>query len=104
MRATPEAGVQVLSLVIVLKGLVEFAALLIVAQALVFLLSFGRHEQNAVYRFMRLLTSPVVRFARWLSPRVIIDRHVPAVALFMLCAIWVVLTFMKYHLQLSAQA
>ena len=93
-----------LSLVIVLKGLTEFAALLIVAQALVFLLSFGRHERNAVYRFVRMLTSPVVRVARWLSPRAIVDRHVPAVALFMLFAIWVFLTFMKYHLQLSAQA
>jgi len=94
----------VLSLVIVLKGLVEFGALLIVAQALVYLLSFGRHEQNSVYRFMRLLTSPTVRLARWVSPRAIIDRHVPAVALFMLFAVWVFLTFMKYHLQLSAQA
>jgi hypothetical protein len=93
-----------LSLVVVLKGLTEFAALLIVAQALVFLLSFGRHERNAVYRFIRMLTSPVVRVARWLSPRAIVDRHVPAVALFMLFAIWVFLTFMKYHLQLSAPA
>lgn len=93
-----------LSIVIVLKGLVEFAALLIAGQALVYLLSFGRHEQNVVYRFMRFLTSPVVRLARWLSPRVVIDRHVPAVALFMLFAIWAVLTFLKYHLQLVAPA
>jgi hypothetical protein len=96
--------VPVLGLVIVLKGLVEFAALLIVGQAAVYLLSFGRHERNVVYRFMRLLTSPVVRLARWLSPGVIVGRHVPAVALFMLFAIWVFLTFMKFHLQLSAQA
>ncbi len=93
-----------LTLVVVLKGLVEFAALLIVGQGVVYLLSFGRHEQNFVYRFMRFLTSPVVRLARWLSPRLVVDRHVPAVALFMLFAIWVFLTFMKFQLQIAASA
>ena len=84
-----------LNLVVVLKGLVEFAALLIVAQGLVLMLSFGRHEENPIYRFIRFLTSPVVRVARWVSPRVIVDKHVPAVALFMLFVIWVVLTFLR---------
>jgi hypothetical protein len=93
-----------LSVVIVLKGLVEFAALLIVGQGAVYLLSFGRHEQNFVYRFMRLLTSPVVRAARWVTPGVIIDRHVPAVALFMLFAVWALLAFLKYQFMISAAA
>jgi hypothetical protein len=93
-----------LSVVVVLKGLVEFAALLIVGQGLVFLLSFGRHEQNVVYTFMRFLTSPVVKAARWVSPRVVVDKHVPAVAFFLLFVIWVFLTFMKFQLTLAASA
>lgn len=93
-----------LNLVVILKGLVEFAALLIVGQGLVYLLSFGKHEENVIYRFMRLLTSPVVRIARWVSPRVVVDRHVPAVALFMLFVVWVFLTVMKYQLLIAAQA
>lgn len=93
-----------LNLVVTLKALVEFAALLIVGQGLVYLLSFGRHEENAIYRLMRLLTSPVVRVARWVSPRVIVDRHVPAVALFMLFVVWVFLLVMKYQLLAAAQA
>lgn len=93
-----------LNLVVILKGLVEFAALLIVGQGLVYLLSFGKHEQNVIYRLMRLLTSPVVRIARWVSPRVVVDRHVPAVALFMLFVVWVFLTVMKYQLLIAAQA
>ena len=93
-----------LTLVVVLKGLVEFAGLLILGQGLVYLLSFGRQEQNAIYRFMRFLTSPVVRVARLVSPRVIVDKHVPAVAFFLLFALWVLLTFMKISLQLPAAA
>ncbi len=93
-----------LNLVVVLKGLVEFAALLIVGQGLVYALSFGKHEQNLIYRFMRFLTSPVIRFARWLSPRLVVDRHVPAVALFMLFVAWVVLIFLKLQLLVAASA
>ena len=91
-----------LGVVVVLKGLVEFAALLVVAQAIVFLISFGRHARNPVYRLLGLLTSPVMRLARWVSPRVVADRHVPAVALFMLCAIWLVLTALKVRLHMAA--
>lgn len=93
-----------LSVVVVLKGLVEFAALLIVGQGLVFLLSFGRHEQNVVYTFMRFLTSPVVKAARAVTPRVVVDKHVPLVAFFLLFMVWVFLTFMKFQLTLAASA
>ena len=93
-----------LSVVVVLKGLVEFAALLIVGQGLVFLLSFGRHEQNVVYTFMRFLTSPVVKAARAVTPRVVVDKHVPLVAFFLLFMVWVFLTFMKFQLTLDASA
>lgn len=93
-----------LSLVVVLKGLAEFAGLLLLGQGLVYLLSFGRHDVNPVYRFMRFLTSPLVRVARLLSPGVIVDRHVPAVAFFLVALLWVALTFAKVTLQLSASA
>ena len=88
------------SVVVVLKGLVEFAGLLILAQGLVFLLSFGKHEQNPIYRALRFLTSPLTRAARRVTPAFIIDRHVPAVALFVLFWIWVLLIIAKLRLQM----
>ena len=39
----------------ILHELVKFAGLLLSGQGLVFLLSFGRHEVNPVYRLLRLL-------------------------------------------------
>lgn len=89
-----------LNVVVVLKGLVEFAGLLLIGQAAVFLLSFGRHEVNPVYRAMRFLTSPVTRTVRRLSPAFVVDRHVPALALLLLFWIWVFLTFAKLRLQM----
>ena len=91
-----------LALVTVLKGLVEFAILLLVGQGLVFLLSFGRHEGNPVYRMFRFLTSPVVRVGRLIAPRFVVDQHVPALALFLLLWIWVGLKFAQVQLLFEA--
>ncbi len=90
------------SVVIVLKGLVEFAGLLLLGQGLVFLMSFGRHESNPVYRVMRFLTSPVTRLVRRLAPAFVVDRHVPALAFILLFWIWVALTVAKLRLQMPA--
>ena len=91
-----------LALVTVLKGLVEFAILLLVGQGLVFLLSFGRHEGNPVYRMFRFLTSPVVRVGRLIAPRFVVDQHIPALALFLLLWIWVGLKFAQVQLLFEA--
>jgi len=91
-----------LAVVTIVKGLVEFAGLLLLGQALVFLLSFGRHEANPVYRFLRLLTRPVVRPIRFVTPRFVLDQHVPAVSFFVLFGVWVVLKF--YQVVLAHEA
>ena len=91
-----------LSMVSIVKGLVEFAGLLLVGQGLVFLLSFGRQEANPIYRFLRLLTSPVVRPVRFVTPRFVLDQHVPAVSFFLLFWLWVVLKF--YQVVLAHEA
>ena len=62
---------------------------------MVWLISFGRHEQNPVYRALRFLTAPVVRAVRSITPEAIVDRHVPAVAFFVLFWCWVGLVFLK---------
>ena len=36
-------------------------------------------EQNVIYRFFRLVASPVVTVCRYITPRFILDRHVPVV-------------------------
>jgi hypothetical protein len=99
-RRPIEETQYVLSAVVVLKGLVEFAGLLLIGQGLVFVLSFGRHETNPVYRAMRFLTSPVTRAVRRLSPAFIVDRHVPALALVLLFWLWVALAIAKFRLQM----
>lgn len=37
-------------------------------------------QQNFVYRLFEIVASPVVKPCRWITPRFVADRHLPAVA------------------------
>ena len=74
--------------------LASYAAILLLGQGLIYVLSFGKHEANAVYRLMRLLTSPVVKPTRWITPKQVTDRHVPLVAFLLL--FWVCIGLSVY--------
>jgi hypothetical protein len=91
-----------IDLVVILKGLVEFTGLMLLGQGIVYFLSFGRHENNAVYRMFAIVTSPVVKAARIVTPRQVADRHVPVVGFLLLFWIWFALTVVKGSLVLPA--
>ncbi len=77
----------------VFQGMVFYAGVLLAGQGFIYVLSFGRSESNAVYRFMRLLTSPITKVVRLITPKKIADRHVPVVAFFLLFWLWLFLAF-----------
>lgn len=83
------------SVVIVLKGLVEVAALLLLALGAVRLLSFGRHDGNPVYRLLQVATAPLTRVTRRLTPAIVADRHVGLVTFLLLFWAWVGLVLLK---------
>ncbi len=97
-------GTSVLGTVVVLKGLAEFAGLLLIGQGLVYALSCGKHEVNGVYRLFRLMTSPVVRLVRVITPQKVSDKHVPFVALILLFWVWLFLSYFKYSMMLGQAA
>jgi hypothetical protein len=87
-----------LLLVTVGKALVELAALFIVGQGLLFLLAGGKREGNLFYQLFKVITRPVYGLVRLLTPKVIVDRHVPWVALIVLFWLWILLTFAKIQI------
>ena len=50
-------------------------------------------QQNFIYRLFQVVASPVVKPCRWITPRVIADRHQPLVAFALLLVAygWVML-------------
>lgn len=84
------------SIVVVLKGLVEVAALLLVARGAVRLLSFGRHDVNPVHRMLVVATAPVIGLTRRLTPAIVADRHLALVAFLLLFWVWLGLIALKF--------
>ena len=82
----------------VLRALVEVAMLALLGQGAVALLSGARRAANPVYQLFQIVTRPVIAVFRWISPRAIIDRHLPFVAFFLLFWLWIALAWAKRFL------
>ena len=95
-----------LLLVSSIKLVSEIALMALVGQFLLGLLIGGKREGNLFYGMLEVLTRPFVKLARLITPRVVLDRHVPLAAFFLLAMIWIVATGYKINLcvQLGVQA
>lgn len=93
-----------LGFVVVLKGLAEFAGLLLIGRGLVFVLSFGKHEANAIYRFFRFITSPITWVVRKITPSQVADRHVGFVAFILIFWIWLFSSYIKFSILIEKAA
>ena len=64
-----------LLLVSVLRSLVEVAGCFLLGQGLLYLLAGASREKNVVYQLFRVVTNPVVKITRFITPKQIEDRH-----------------------------
>jgi hypothetical protein len=96
----------VLLFVSALKLIAEIALMALLGQWLLGLLAGAKRETNFFYRVLQVVTQPFVRIARLLSPRVVLDRHVPLVAFLLLAFGWFVATVTKINicLQIGVEA
>ncbi len=81
-----------------LKLVAEIALMALIGQWIVGLLAGARRDGNLFYRLLKVLTDPFVRGARLISPKVVIDRHVPLVAFVLLGFGWAAATVTKIQL------
>jgi uncharacterized protein YggT (Ycf19 family) len=78
-----------------LRTLAEVALLLLLGQGLLALLAGKRRDGNPIYQLFCIATRPVLRLIRYLCPPQVIDRHLPAVACFVLFWCWIGLAWLK---------
>jgi hypothetical protein len=77
-----------LMLLDILKTLLEVAGLALLGQGLLFLFAGTRRDQNVVYQGLATVTRPVLRVARLITPRIVLDRHLGLVAFLLLALAW----------------
>lgn len=87
-----------LLMVIVLKALVEIAAISLLAQAVTAAMAGRARQANMIYRIFHTITLPVVRFARKISPRMIADSYMGLVAFLLLFWCWGLLLYAKGYI------
>ena len=83
------------------KLLAEIAFFALVGQWILGLLTGEGKNTNPFYRVLQLVGKPWMLAARWLSPRVVLDRHLPLVAVLLVASIWLVATVGKVSICLN---
>jgi hypothetical protein len=90
-----------LLLVTSIKLIAEIALMALAGQFLLGLLAGAKREKNFFYRLLQVLTNPFVRGMRLITPRAVIDRHIPLAAFVLLAMVWVIATLTKINLCLQ---
>jgi hypothetical protein len=83
------------------KLIAEIALMALAGQFLLGLLAGAKRDTNLFYQLLTTLTKPFVRGARLISPKLVIDRHVPLVAFLLLAFVWIFATLFKVQLCLE---
>lgn len=84
-----------LTLILAFKAVTEIALLALLGQRLLGALSGQKRSHNPFYRVLQAVGQPFVSLARRVSPRWVLDRHVPLVAFVLLLWAWVAMTLAK---------
>ena len=82
----------------IVKLLCEIALLGLVGRGLLGMLAGEKKEANFFYKALEAMTRPFVAAARFITPKAIIDRHVPFVAFLLVGFIWVVALIEKVRI------
>ena len=84
-------------LVSIVRTPVEVAGFALLGQGVLAVLAGKYREQNAFYRMLRIITGPVVRAVRFITPRLVLDAHVPVLTFFLLFWLWIALALLSVH-------
>lgn len=79
----------------ILRALVEVAGFALLGQGLMAVLAGASRERNVIYKLFVIIASPVTRLVRAVTPKVIIDKHIPFVSFFLLFWLWILLAYVR---------
>jgi hypothetical protein len=82
-----------LLLIVMVKALAELAGMFLLGRGLLWVLAGGRRMDNIFFQVIAVVTDPVIRVARWVMPRAVMDSYMPAIAFGMVAWIWLAIVF-----------
>jgi uncharacterized protein YggT (Ycf19 family) len=84
-------------LISIARALVEVAGLALLGQGLLALLAGKYRHNNVIYKLFQIVTGPAVKLVRAVTPRFIIDAHIPMVTFFLLLWLWIGLAALRQY-------
>lgn len=84
-----------LTLISITKLVAEIALLSLFGQWVLGLLAGQRKEQNLFYQVLQVVVRPFVAAARFITPKFVLERHLPLVAFCVLLFVWLAATAAK---------
>lgn len=84
-----------MNILILVKLVLEIALLALMGRWVLGLLAGAKREQNLFWQVLDIMVRPFLSAARVITPRQVIDRHVPLVAGLLLALGWVAVTWLK---------
>lgn len=85
------------------KAIIEVALFAFVGQGILYIMAGAKRDTNFVFTTLKMITSPMTTIVRFISPRIIIDRHIPLATFILLCTLWIGLTVAKVQILLQAR-
>jgi hypothetical protein len=82
-----------LLLVVIVKALAELAGMFLLGRGLLWVLAGRKRMDNIFYQVLAIVTDPLLRFTRWIAPRVVLDSYIPAIAFGLVLWVWVAIVF-----------
>jgi hypothetical protein len=80
-------------LVVIVKALAELAFMFLLGRGALYILAGHKREGNIFYGVLRVVTDPIIRATRYLTPRIVVDAHIPFVAVLLVVWIWLMIVF-----------
>ena len=78
-----------------LKLVIEIALMVLLGRFVLGLLAGAKREKNGVWQLFDMLIRPFERLVRAISPKLVLDRHIPLATGALLVSAWLLTTLMK---------
>ena len=87
--------------VVIAKSLIELSLMFIVGRFLLGLLAGPNRDSNVFWQLLDVASKPALWITRRLSPRLILDQHIPLAAASWLTIAWVLVAMAKIDICLQ---
>jgi len=84
-----------LAVVTTVKLIAEIALMALFGQWILGLLAGAKRDKNPFYQVLQIVGRPFVSVARLITPKFVVERHLPLVAFFLLAFVWLGVTILK---------